>query len=99
MFAFAGLWDRWRGPEGDEIESYAILTTEPNELVRPVHDRMPVIVSPENYEFWLDPAVQDVALLRPIFRPFPGDELAAYPVGTRVNDPASDDPSYIEALV
>lgn len=99
VFAFAGLWDRWRDSEGETVESFAILTTAPNDCLRSLHDRMPVIVDPGDYGLWLDPAVQDGAPLRRLFQPFPGDELVAYAVGTQVNNPAHDDPSCMDAQI
>jgi len=98
VFAFAGLWDRWKGPEGSTIESYAILTTEPNELMRPLHKRMPVIVRPDDYALWLDPKMQDVDRVQSVFRSYPSEELTAYPVSTRVNSPAHDDPACIQEM-
>ena len=99
VFAFAGLWDRWRSSGGETIESFAILTTEPNECLRPLHNRMPVIIGPSDYELWLDGTVQDVAPLKQLFRPYASDELVAYAVGTQVNNPANDHPSCIEAQI
>lgn len=96
VFAFAGLWDRWRGSDGAAIESFSILTTEPNELIRPFHNRMPVILGREDYDLWLDPDVQNVGRLQRLFRPFPLDELTVFPVGTRVNSPSNDDPSCVQ---
>ena len=96
-FAFAGLWDHWRGPDDVEIESYTILTTNPNELMRSLHNRMPVILGPDDYELWLDPAVQDVERLSGLLRPYVPDELTAYRVSTHVNSPKNDDPSCIQA--
>ncbi len=90
-FAFAGLWERWTGPDGGVMESCALLTTEPNELIRPIHDRMPVILRPEDYEEWLDPAVRKAELLLQYFQPFASGEMTASAVGMRVNDPACDD--------
>lgn len=97
-FAFAGLWSRWQGREGEQIDSYTILTTEPNDLVRPIHDRMPVILARRDYEVWLDPKIQDAEKLRPLLRPSPSDDLIADPVDTLVNSPASDDPRCIKPL-
>lgn len=97
-FAFAGLWARWQGQEGEQIDSYTILTTEPNDLVRPIHDRMPVILARHNYEIWLDPKIQDVEQLKPLLRPSPSDDLIADPVDTLVNNPAFDDPRCIKPL-
>jgi len=65
-FAFAGLWERWEGPDGTPVESCAIVTTEPNDLLRLVHDRMPVILNPKDYALWLDPGVRNAEKLRPL---------------------------------
>jgi putative SOS response-associated peptidase YedK len=97
-FAFAGLWEHWEGPEGTPIESCTLLTTEPNDLVRPVHDRMPVILDPKDYELWLDPDVQDPARLQPLLRPYASEQMVAYPVSQLVNNPANDVPETIEPL-
>lgn len=98
VFAFAGLWDRWRSPEGEEIDSFTILTTEPNELMRNLHDRMPVIIPRQKYGVWLDTQLQDVEPLVPLLRPYPAGELVAQPVSNRVNNPRFDDPSCIQAV-
>jgi putative SOS response-associated peptidase YedK len=89
-FAFAGLWEHWQGGE-EIIESCTLLTTEANDVVRPVHDRMPVILAPDAYEQWLDPRVQKPDLQQALLRPYPGEAMTAYPVGTRVNNPRNDD--------
>lgn len=94
-FAFAGLWESW-GRAGERLESITILTTSPNELVAPIHDRMPVIVAPEDFDRWLDPAVSTDGVAD-LLRPFPAEEMQANPVGTRVNNPANDDPACAEA--
>ncbi len=91
-FAFAGLWDRWRGDD-DEIVSCTILTTEPSDEVRPIHDRMPVILPAGVRDRWLDPDA-DAADLKVLLRPFPG-RLEHHPVSRRVNRPANDDPSLV----
>ncbi|MGD8463717.1 MAG: SOS response-associated peptidase [Anaerolineae bacterium] len=96
-FAFAGLWEHWEGEAG-VIESCTLLTTEPNELVRPVHNRMPVIVKPDDYELWLDPEMQQPERLQPLLGPYPSAEMDAYPVSRRVNRPQNDDPQCIEPL-
>ena len=95
-FGFAGLWESWEGPDHAAIESCTILTTEANELVRSIHDRMPVIVAPADYERWLDPGVQSADAVRPLLRPYPSEAMTAYPVGPRVNSPAHDDPACIQ---
>ena len=97
-FAFAGLWEQWQPPEEETIESCTILTTEPNELLRPIHNRMPVILSPASYDQWLDPTVQQTEPLKALLRPYPGDELLACPVSTLVNNPRHDAPDCLEAL-
>jgi len=98
-FAFAGLWETWQAADRSRIESCTLLTTEPNELVRPIHNRMPVILDRNDYRKWLDPALQKSEQLAPLLRPYPGNELMAYPVSTLVNNPANDDPRCIEPLV
>lgn len=96
-FAMAGLWEAWRGPDGP-LETFAILTTRPNAVVAPIHDRMPVIVAPGSFALWLDPTIRDPGLLAPILRGEQTPELRAYPVGTLVNNPANDDPRCMEAV-
>ncbi len=98
-FAFAGLWDRWtKGGQAEEIDSCTILTTDADELVRPLHDRMPVILSPKDYDAWLNPGETDPAALRYLFEPYPAEELVAYPVNPVVNNVRSDSPSCLEEL-
>jgi putative SOS response-associated peptidase YedK len=103
ILALAGLWDRWRAPqsspEGHEpIESCTILTTAANELVARLHDRMPVVLDPADYERWLDPALQDAVALFPLLRPYPAEEMVAIPVSPRVNSPDADDPGLLEPI-
>jgi len=97
-FAFAGLWDRWQGPDETAIESCTILTTAANAVVAPIHDRMPVIVSAAEYERWLDPALQDTEPLDGLLVPFPSEEMAAYPVSAKVNAPSNDDAECVAPL-
>jgi putative SOS response-associated peptidase YedK len=97
-FAFAGLWDHWTDPEQATIESCVILTTQANAIVRPLHDRMPVILAAAEYSRWLDPNVQEAAALTPLLDPYPADEMTAIRVSTRVNSPGHDDPSCVEPL-
>ena len=75
------------------VESCAILTAEANELVRPVHDRMPVILPRQHWSVWLDPALQEAGELMPLLRPYPADALRAYPVGALVSNPKNDGPA------
>jgi putative SOS response-associated peptidase YedK len=92
VFAFAGLWEPASKRPGAG-PTCTILTTEPNEIARPVHDRMPAIVDPRDYERWLDPAVAAAAEVRPLLRPFPAGAMTAFPVTTAVNNPNFDDPA------
>jgi len=91
VFAFAGLWDRWRGPDNNVIESCAILTTPPNELVAAVHDRMPAMLDEEDYERWLDPGITDPDRVADCLKPFDPKLMKKYPVSDRVNRPENDD--------
>jgi len=97
-FAFAGLWERWEDATGEEIESCTLLTTEPNELMRPIHNRMPVILDPKDYDLWLDPEVKKSELLQPLLRPYPTEEMMAYPVSKAVNKPSNDSTECIERV-
>ena len=97
-FAFAGLWEHWEGADGTVISSCTLLTTEPNELMEPIHNRMPVILAAGDYDRWLDPAVEQAGPLLPLLRPYAGDDMAAYPVSTYVNSPTHDDPRCIERV-
>lgn len=97
-FAFAGLWEHWEGPDEAAIDSCTLLTTEPNDLIRSVHSRMPVILAPKDYDLWLDPGLQKAELLRPLLRPYPSEGMLAYPISTWVNKPKNDSPRCIEPL-
>jgi putative SOS response-associated peptidase YedK len=90
-FAFAGLWELWKSDRSQWIESFTIITTEPNEVVRPLHDRMPVIVAPEDYTEWIDAERPVEPRLGEILAPYPHEEMEAFPVSTRVNSVANDD--------
>lgn len=96
-FAFAGLWEVW-DKHGEEIRSCTILTTEANGLVREIHHRMPVILPPENYDFWLDPDVREREPLLDLLRPHPEDAMEAYPVSRFVNSPSNDDERCVESV-
>lgn len=96
-FAFAGLWERWHRGE-QPVESCTILTTDANDLMRPLHDRMPVIIEPASYPRWLDPSCHDDAAVKDLLRPFPSEQLTAFPVGTQVNNARFDEPSCIQPL-
>lgn len=93
-FAMAGLAESWQRA-GDRVESCTIITTEPNELMAGMHDRMPAILPAADYDLWLDPEFEDRAKLLSLLRPYPADELTAYPVSTLVNSPKNDDPACV----
>lgn len=93
-FALAGLWEHWVG-EGQTIDSCTIITTSPNDLMREVHDRMPVILDPRDFDMWLDPGYQDVEKLKSLFSPFDQDKMVSFPVSLHVNSPKNDDPKCI----
>lgn len=95
LFAFAGLWEVWQSPEGDTLHTCTLITTEPNDLMATIHDRMPVIVSPSAYADWLH--AEDPETVRALLKPYPADVMRAYPVSTFVNSPAHDTPETIEA--
>jgi len=97
-FGFAGLWESWTSPEREESRSCTIITTEANELLKPIHDRMPVILTKDAEAVWLDPAIQEPARLLPLLTPYPAEDMTVYPVNLRVNSPANDGPERIEPL-
>ena len=94
-FAFAGLWEAWSGPNGEEMETAAIVTTVANRTLMPIHDRMPVIVPAETFAAWLDCRDVDAEAASRLLLPAPDDLLEAYPVSTAVNRVANDDASLI----
>jgi putative SOS response-associated peptidase YedK len=97
-FALAGLWERWTSPDGSPLESCTILTTEANDLARPIHDRMPVILPPEAYDLWLDLGMRDVHLLQTCMRPYLAEAMVAVPVGPGVGNARFDDPQCLTPL-
>jgi putative SOS response-associated peptidase YedK len=97
LLGLAGLWEIWHDADGGVIESCTILTTQPNELIAPIHNRMPVIVAPEDYSMWLDPGQQPEDGLH-LLRPYDSELMKAYPVSTAVNNPRNDSPGCIEPL-
>ena len=94
-FAFAGLWERWER-DGEEIRSCTILTTGANDLLRDVHDRMPVILPSQAHAPWLDPGMRDPAPLMPLLVPYPSEAMQTYPVSRAVNSPSNDGPVCVE---
>jgi putative SOS response-associated peptidase YedK len=98
-FGFAGLWERWEGNGKEAINSCTILTTEANEVIRPVHDRMPVILHSNDYELWLDSDVRKLDLVKELLIPYPADEMRSYPVSTSINSPRNQGAELIEQMV
>ena len=90
-FALAGLWDVWKGPQGD-VTSCTIIVTEANQFMKPLHDRMPVILDPRDHERWLDPDNQDTANLKALLSPAPEDWLTEWPVSRQLNNPRHEGP-------
>jgi putative SOS response-associated peptidase YedK len=97
-FGFAGLWEHWTSPEGEEVLSCVIVTTAANELLKPVHDRMPAILTRQSEAVWLDPKIQEPEKLLPLLKPYPSELMEFYPVSREVNSPAVDKPSIIEPV-
>jgi len=98
LFGFAGLTERWMSPDGEEVHTCCIITTDANELMMPIHDRMPVILRPEDYGAWLDPTGMHPDQLRALLRPCDSRELAAYPVSRLVNYSRSESPKLVEPI-
>lgn len=96
LFAFAGVYDVWREPSSDErVESFSIVTTTPNDLLKTIHNRMPVILPAEAEDFWLDPDNRDIAGLKSLLRPYPAEEMEAYEVSKAVSRPGNEGPALI----
>jgi putative SOS response-associated peptidase YedK len=97
VFGFAGLWEEWTDKEtGELLETCTIITTEANEVLEPVHDRMPVILKPDNYDEWLDAKEKNTERLQKLLVPYPSKEMSSHAVSRAVNSPAYDSPELIE---
>lgn len=94
LFALAAIAERWRGPEG-ALRTLCLITTPPNALMAAVHDRMPLVIAPEDYEAWLDPRTADASRL---VRPYPAQRMRAHAVSSRVSSPANDDAGLVEPV-
>jgi len=92
LFAFAGIWDRWKNPTGNWMKTCSILTTTPNAVTAPVHDRMPVILDSYGYDLWLDPGMKDVSAASDLLKPYDARLMRCYPISTRINHVVNDDP-------
>ena len=97
VFGLAGITELWKGPDGP-IHTVSLITTEPNELMREIHDRMPVIIPVDDYGAWLDPGNMNVPELTEFIRAYPAERMQAYPVSTRVNTPRNDDAELLTRL-
>ncbi len=97
-FALAGLWSTWKSPEDETIDTCTIITTEANEIMQPIHQRMPVILESTNYDLWLDPTVRQPEFLQSLVIPYDSDRLKVYPVSTLVNNPRNDNPECISSI-
>jgi putative SOS response-associated peptidase YedK len=94
--ALAGLWDHWQGAEGTKLETCSLITTTPNEVVSPLHDRMPVILTGSAIDQWLDPANTEPATLEPLLAPLPAPLMKAMPVSPRVNSVRHEGPECLD---
>lgn len=97
-FAFAALWETWQSPNGKKVNSCTILTTEPNSLMEKIHDRMPVVLTKEEEDIWLDPKVNDPETLSKLMKPFNPSKMEAYEVSSAVNSPKNNSPELIEKV-
>lgn len=97
-FAFAGLWESWKNPEGQWVKSCTIITTEPNEVMAPIHNRMPVILLPDVESLWVDPKAEDLTTLVGLLAPYPAEDMEAYQVSTAVNSSKSNVPECIARI-
>jgi len=97
LFAFAGLYDVWQDADGNELYSYTVITTTPNELVAPIHNRMPVILQRDGEDAWLSKET-DPAQLLALLKAYPADKMEAYPVSRAVNNPANEGAELMQAV-
>lgn len=97
-FAFAGIWETWQSPDGSTMHSCAIITTAPNELMIPIHDRMPAILSKAHIDMWLDTSRVDEKILLNLLNPYPSEEMSVYQVSKIVNSPQNDIPACIDPI-
>ncbi|MEY9866939.1 putative SOS response-associated peptidase YedK [Peribacillus sp. B2I2] len=97
-FGMAGLWESWKSPEGINIYSCSVITTVPNELMTSIHDRMPVILKPEDEKDWLNPSINDPAFLQQYLKPFDSEQMEAFEVSTDVNSTKNNSPNLIQQI-
>lgn len=99
VFGFAGLWDTWTSTSGERIHSCTIITSEPNSLAEPIHDRQPVILSRDTEDIWLDPFVRDSVLLTSLLRPYPSEKMRCYRVPKLIGQRGVDTPECIQEVI
>lgn len=97
-FGFAGLYSTWRSPEGEDICTCTIITADANDLLRPIHDRMPVIIPKDTEDLWLDPKTTEKKKLMSLLTPYPSDEMEFFFVSTIMNRPEYDSPDVITPI-
>lgn len=98
LFAMAGLWERWKAPSGNMVYSCTVITTSPNKLMEDIHDRMPVILTPEDEKVWVNPNTKDLSHLNQLLKPLPEDLMEAYEVSQLVNSPKNNSPNLIQPI-
>ncbi|QED48534.1 SOS response-associated peptidase [Cytobacillus dafuensis] len=98
LFAMAGLWEHWKSPQGKSVYSCTVITTTPNELVKDIHDRMPVILQPEDEKIWLDRSITAPSYLDGLLKPLDQDLMETYEVSTLVNSPKNNSPELIQKI-
>lgn len=98
LMVFAGIWESWKSPEGQTIESCSMLTTGSNELIEPLHDRQPVIIHPSEFSTWLDREITDPEKLKSLYQSYPADLMEMWPVSQQVNSPKIDSPELINPI-
>lgn len=99
LFAFAGLFERWESPKGEELFSFTIITTSANSLLQPLHERMPVIVDRKNYSSWLNPFNEDKEGLQSLLRPYATEDMSVFRISPEVNKTSNDHKGLIEPIV
>ena len=98
LFAMAGLWERWKSPSGNMLYSCSVITTAPNELMKEIHDRMPVILTPEDEKVWLNPGTKDLSHLNQLLKPLSEELMEAHEVSQLVNSPKNNSPHLIQPI-
>ena len=98
LFAMAGIWESWKAPDGRPLYSCSVITTRPNDLMKDIHDRMPVILMPDDEKIWLDPTISDPSYLHQFLKPFDEQQMEAYEVSSLVNSPKNNTIDIIQKI-